>query len=303
MKKLLVVLMAAMMVLSVAAVSMAATVEGDWRAEWVMQDGVNDDDLFFSKYDLRFNFKGKVSDNVEAYLQLAYDNSVNGATVVDPDSAVSGDEIKGSSFLGFAVKEYYVTFNQSWGKVQAGFWDYKLVPSRVLLKPHGVNAVNAKDMQFVFDIPVGEALSFGLFMDPDLREDAMDYDIKVAYKADSFGAEVHYYNDPAIEDGTYTAFDLYYKINDNFKAFVYGIQAGEGKQTWVEELAPVIGATATAGAFTASLEYALEEAAVDYTPYALQLKYAFTNKVNLEVEYQNVDEDNNKLIIRPRVKF
>ncbi len=297
MKKLLVVLMAAIMVVSFAAVSMAAaTVEGDWRAEWVMDESKKpNDDLTFSKYDLRFNFKGKVSDNVDAYLQMAYDNSV---LTADKD------------VIGVTVKEYFVTFKQSWGTLKTGFWDHKLFPSRVLLKPHEINAVNAKDMQFVFDIPVGDAMSFALFMDPDLAKDAMDYDVKFGYKADSWGAEIHYGdNDPSKDDATYVAFDVYYQINDAFKAFVYGMQPGDDfNKAWKDDkgdviLVPVIGAEYKSGPVTTSFEYTLEEKSADYSPYGLKFAYGFNNKVTLEVEYTNVNKDDNKLIIRPRVKF
>jgi len=296
MKKLLVVLMAAVMVLSMAAVSMAAaTVEGDWRAEWVQQDKVNNDDLGFSKYDLRFNFKGKVSDTIDAYLQIAYDSGVVTKTDKDP--------------LGFAVKEYKVNFKQSWGTLTAGSWDHKLFPSRVLLKPHGDNKVRDDNMQFVFDIPVGDAFKFALFMDPDLSKDAMDYDLTFGYKGDGFGAEVHYgEKDPSKKDSTYMAFDAYYKI-DAFKLFVYGIDAGDDyKGAWKDAkgsigLVPVIGAEYKSGAITTSFEYTLEEASKDYSPYGLKFAYGFNNKVTLEVEYTNVDKDNNKIVIRPRVKF
>ncbi|NLY73859.1 MAG: hypothetical protein GX075_00955, partial [Firmicutes bacterium] len=207
MKKLLVVLLAAMMVLSIAAVSMAAaTVEGDWRVEWVQDDCKNNDDLGFNKYDLRFNFKGKVSDTVDAYLQIAYD----------------------SLKANVQMKEYKVTFKQSWGTLTAGSWDHKLFPSRVLLKPHGDNKVRDNDMQFVFNVPVSDAVYVGLFMDPDLTKDAMDWDIFGGYKGDGWGVELHYgEKDPAVKDSDYIAFDVYYKI-DAFKLFVYGIDAGDG---------------------------------------------------------------------------
>jgi len=306
MKKLLVVLMAAVMVLSMAAVSMAAaTVEGDWRAEWVQQDKVNDDDLYFNKYDLRFNFKGQVSDTIDAYLQIAYDS---GATVKDS----AGDTVKSE----VSVKEYKVTFKQGWGTLTTGSWDHKLFPSRVLLKPHGVNAVKDGDMQFVFDVPVGDAFKVMLFMDPDLSKDAMDYDLAVAYKADSFGAELHYGDsNPAVDKATYIAFDAYYNI-DAFKVFVYGIQAEDGfKGKWKDDkgkfvdLVPVIGAQYKSGPMTTSFEYTLEakgEGAKDYNQYGLKFAYGFNNKVTLEVEYTNLwasNDEQNKIVIRPRVKF
>lgn len=337
MKKLLVVLLAAMMVLSIAAVSMAAaTVEGDWRVEWVQDDtkkAAKQDDLTFNKYDLRFNFKGKVSDTVDAYLQIAFDNSVTSSGAVtgdvwqdtDDDGTVDSGEteyahkLTSSSGIPLAIKEYKVTFKQSWGTLTAGAWDHKLFPSRVLLKPHGVNCVNAKDMQFVFDVPVSDAVKVMFFMDPDLIKDAMDYDLAVAYNADSWGVEVHYGDsNPAVDKATYYAFDAYYQINDAFKAFLYGIQADDGfsgkwkdKEGKFIDLVPVIGAEYKSGPITTSFEYTLEakgEGSKDWNQYGLKFAYGFNNKVTLEVEYTNVWDKNegkdvNKLVLRPRVKF
>jgi len=292
MKKLLVVLLAAMMVLSIAAVSMAAaTVEGDWRAEWVQDDSkkaTNEDDLTFNKYDLRFNFKGNVSDTIDAYLQIAYD----------------------SSKTNVQMKEYKVNFKQSWGTLTAGSWDHKLFPSRVLLKPHGDNKVRDNDMQFVINVPVSDAFYTAVFMDPDLTKDAMDYDLTLGYKGDVFGVELHYGDkDPALKDATYVAFDAYYKINA-FKVFAYGIDAGDDYNgVWKDEkgksigLVPVIGTEYKSGPITTSFEYTLEEQSKDYNPWGLKFAYGFNNKVTLEVEYNNVNKDDNKIIIRPRVKF
>ena len=202
MKKLLVVLMAAMMVLSIAAVSMAAaTVEGDFRAEWKSAENTYDGDFGFSKNDLRLNFKGKVSDTVDAYAQFAYDSSKK------PD--------KDDRFI---LKEYKVTLNQDWGKVIAGNWDHKLLPDRVILKLHNINCINAgvTGMQWLFDIPVGDAFTFGLWMLPDLRDDAMDMDVKLAYKADNFGAELHY---GFCCDVQLLFFSAYYNVPKNIKVF------------------------------------------------------------------------------------
>jgi len=295
MKKLLVVLMAAMMVLSIAAVSMAAaTVEGDWRAEWVQEDEVNDDNLYFNKYDLRFNIKGKVSDTVDASLQVAQEKTKE-----------------------LLMKEYKVNFNQSWGKVTAGSWDHKLFPSRVLLKPHGLNAVKDSNMQWVFNVPVGDAAYVGLFMVPDLRDDMMDYDLFGGYKGDGWGVELHYGDkDPSQDDSTYIAFDAYYNI-DAFKVFVYGIDPGDDFGGWKDDkgknagLVPVIGGQYKSGPITTSLEYALAakgEGTEEWNPYGLKFAYGFNNKVTLEVEYTNVwnsteAKDVNKIVIRPRVKF
>lgn len=291
MKKFLVVLMAAMMIFSLAAVSMAAaTVEGDWRTEFGYAKSEENDDIDFMKNDLRLNFKGQVSDTVDAYMQYTF-----------------GTEV--------ALKEWYVTFKQSWGTIKTGQWDNKIIPSRVLLKPHGKNCVNTKSFDMLVDVPVGDALTFGVWFKPTLV-DSKAYDLKAAYKGDSFGVEAHIgdlnTDDKDLYD-EYYSLDLYYNINSDIKVFAYAVNFDEKytnakaeKLSWDKELAPVVGATfknIAGSKLTASLEYSLVEASDDYTPYGLQLKYGFNNKVNLEFEYTNVDKDNNKLVIRPRVKF
>jgi len=308
MKKLLVVLMAAIMVLSFAVASMAAaTVEGDFRVEWIKEDGATIEDLKYYQSDLRLNFKGQVSDTIDAYMQV----SVN---KVGTDSTANTQSFADS----LALKEWYVTFKESWGKAMTGQWDYKLVPSRVLIKSHGsLNCVNPKSMQWLFEIPVGEAFTAGLWLVPTAVEDGADYDVKLAYKADSFGAEVHYGQaDSSSNDSTYQSFDVYYNVTDSIKACVYGVNAGDDLKTWDKKLAPVAGVTfknIAGSQLTASLEYGIEKITVgsdDYNQIAAQFKYKFNNKLALEVEYTNYNKVNkiadtkeNKIVIRPRIAF
>lgn len=287
MKKLLVLLVSAALVLSMAAVSMAAVnVSADWRAEWKSTDA--DDELSFSKYDLRFNFDGKVSDSIDAHLQITFDGE---KTV--------------------AVKEYWATFKQSWGTLQAGAWDYKLYPSRVLLKPHNFNALNEKSTQFVATVPFPNGFTFGAFIIPDLSKDAMDWDLRVAYKADVWGAEVHYGKDEKADED-YITFDAYYQPVKNVKVFAYGINTEGAYSTkrWDDDFAPVIGAQFSniAGSkWTASLEYGLETAggSNDFNPLGIQAKYTFNNKLALELEYMNYNGivEDDVFVIRPRIKF
>lgn len=299
MKKLLVVLMAAMMVLSMAAASMAAaTVSGDWRWEWTMNDGAPATDHFtYSKSDLRFNFNGKVSDSVDAYLQ-----------VVINDSAI-------------AIKEYKVTFKQSFGTITTGYWDYKLAPSRVLLKAHqALNCVNNKKFQVLAEVPFADNFTFGLYFTPFATRTADyqdSYDLKLAYKAESFGAEIHYGNAPAIDDADYIALDFYYDITKDIKATLVAVSVddqGPLADSYSDDGATVEGLDVIVGLvwkniagskLTGSLEIDMMENAAGENQIAAQFKYGFTNKVNLEVElfgnYKNTDA--NYYVVRPRVKF
>jgi len=293
MKKLLVLLVSAALVLSMAAVSMAAVnVSADWRAEWESKDSKDDGDLGFKKYDLRFNFDGKVSDTIDAHLQIAFDGEKT-----------------------LTTKEYWATFKQSWGTFQAGAWDYKLYPSRVLIKPHSQNCVNEKTMQFVATVPFPNGFSIGALVIPDLRDNKTDWDLKVAYKGSNWGAEVHYGQDEE-KDDDYWTYDVYYQITKDIKVFSFGMNTDtdgtRGTKKWDDDFAPAIGfqwSKIGGSNLTASLEVGLETAGKskgnDFTPVAVQLKYAFNNKLNLEVEYTNysgITEDD-VIIIRPRLKF
>jgi len=293
MKKLLVLLVSAALVLSMAAVSMAAVnVSADWRAEWESKDSKDDGDLGFKKYDLRFNFDGKVSDTIDAHLQIAFDGEKT-----------------------LTTKEYWATFKQSWGTFQAGAWDYKLYPSRVLIKPHSQNCVNEKTMQFVATVPFPNGFSIGALVIPDLRDNKTDWDLKVAYKGSNWGAEVHYGQDEE-KDDDYWTYDVYYQITKDIKVFSFGMNTDtdgtRGTKKWDDDFAPAIGfqwSKIGGSNLTASLEVGLETAGKnsgdDFTPVAVQLKYAFNNKLNLEVEYTNYDGivEDDVIIIRPRLKF
>lgn len=290
MKKLLVLLVSAALVLSMAAVSMAAVnVSADWRAEWVSQDSKDDGDLGFNKYDLRFNFDGKPSDSIDAHLQIAYDNT---------DGKVS-------------VKEYWATFKQSWGTFQAGTWDYKLYPSRVLIKPHTQNCINEKTMQFVATVPFPNGFSIGALVIPDLRDNKTDWDLKVAYKGSNWGAEVHYGQDEE-KDDDYWTYDVYYQITKDIKVFSFGMNTDtngtRGTKKWDDDFAPAIGfqwAKIGGTKLTASIEAGLETLAGDVDPLAIQVKYEFSNKLALEIEYTNYKDntDDTVITIRPRLKF
>jgi hypothetical protein len=287
------------MVLSFAAVSMAAVnVSADWRAEWQYQDTTGDD-WAFSKYDLRFNFDGKVSDTIDAHLQIAYDNSVK-----DTDKDI----------IGITVKEYWATFKQSWGTLQAGTWDYKLIPSRVLIKPNGLNCINDKTMQFVATIPFGDTgLSAAFLVIPTDAPATLKWDAKLGYKADAWGVEGHYgYDDSQVSaKNNFWAVDAYYQINKDIKVFAFAVDS-EGAlkpKAWEDQTATAIGAqwkNIAGSKLTASLEYGITALGANLdNPIAAQFKYGFNNKLALEVEYTNYKDnaEDNIIIIRPRIAF
>lgn len=323
MKKLLVVLLAAMMVLSVAAVSMAANVKGDFRYE--MYEDETKADNSYPITDLRFTVDGAVSDSVTAtgVFQLKHDNNTA--------------SIDGKTASSFDMNEYYVTYKESWGGVKAGFYEYKFTPSRALLKSGQYHVWQKVDVMAAttINLPV-DGLTADFLLQPYQQKGADDgaYGVSVAYNADLFGVKVSY-ADFLMPDGVgpnddenLMAIDAYYKINDTMKVFLCAVDYSGNDKTegaayakyGIDGIDPVIGFSADKIAGTnlfAAVEYAInpryEDITVggkniEYNEYTINIKYAFTNKTALEIEhYRTFDtsavKEADKTIYRLRYQF
>lgn len=314
MKKLLVVLMAAMMVLSVAAVSMAANVKGDFRYE-MYQDETSTDESY-PVTDLRFTVEGKLSDTLSAtgVFQLKHDNSPKAIT--------------DSKTTTFDMNEYYVTYKESWGSVKAGYYEYKFTPSRALLKSGHYHVWPKVDVlaAATFNLPV-EGLSVDFLLQPyqQKQQDDGAYGLAVDYKNDSFGVKVSY-ADFLLPDGvgpnddeTLMAIDAYYNITKDMKVFVCAVDYSSNDKTegkaytkeGIDGIDPVIGFSWNKIAGTslfAAVEYAInprfeDDPAKEYDEYTVNLKYQFTNKTGLEIEHYRTAKDTDKTIYRLRYQF
>lgn len=314
MKKLLAVLLAAMMVLSIAAVSMAANVKGDFRYE-MYQDETSTDESY-SVTDLRFTVEGKLSDTLSAtgVFQLKHDNSPKAIT--------------SNKTTTFDMNEYYVTYKESWGSVKAGYYEYKFTPSRVLLKSGHYHVWPKVDIMAAttFKLPV-DGLTVDLLLQPyqQKQQDDGAYGVSLNYAADKWGAKVTYadFLAPAAsgltDDANLTAFDAYYKITDTMKVFVTAVdysandKADGGSiysKNGIDGIDPVIGFSWDKIAGTklfAAVEYAInpryEDTDDEYNEATLNLKYKFNNNTGLEIEHYIIGDGVNKTMYRLRYQF
>jgi hypothetical protein len=283
MKKLLVLLVSAALVLSFAAASMAAaTVTGDFRYEWYNETATENS---YDNADLRVKVAGNVSDTVSAYYVLRA-QSLNVSTV---DGANKG------KFEAY-IDEWQFVWKQAYGTFTLGNWDWKTTPSRVLLKSAGYNIFPRSEGNLAYDNAFGDFYVGGVMaidVANDAKVDDNGYDVKFGYKSDIWGAEAHYY-DTKLVNGTSYAIDGWFKPTDNIKVYVYG---NDPKGTWkgIGGFDYVVGAQFSKIAGTtlkASVEYApierKESATFDWNEYAVQLQYTFKNKVVGELEYTNL---------------
>lgn len=325
MKKLLVVLMAAVMVLSVAAVSLAAvTVKGDFRYDMYQDETASDES--YANADLRFNFSGSLSDTLDASATVK---------IVHDDGKDRKDADKTTDVT---LDEFFVNYKQSWGSVKAGYYEYKFTPSRVLLKSGHYHVWEKSDVVIATTFNLIGGLTADLIVQPYQQNIADDgaYGVSLNYAADKWGAKVTYadFLAPAAntlnvdDDLNLIAFDAYYKINDNMKVFVTAVDYsandkkdaayvdGEGDNSsiyaknGIDGIDPVIGFSWDKIAGTklfAAVEYAInpryEDTAAEYNEATLNLKYKFNNNTGLEIEHYIVGDGVNKTMYRLRYQF
>jgi hypothetical protein len=320
MKKLLVLLAVAALVLSLATVSMGATIKGDFRYEFT-QDETNTANESFPLTDLRFTVSGDLSESLSAtgVFQLKHDGKKNFAGPSVDNSGSSPKYVAGSS--SFDMNEYYVTYKESWGGVKAGYYEYKFTPSRALLKTAGGNHVWSKvDVMAAttINLPV-DGLSADVLFQPYAQEKSDDggYGVSVAYAADNWGAKVTYADYKGAKEVDLTAFDVYYQITKDIKVFVLGADYSGIDTKILDGMDPVLGVewkNMFGSKVSTTWEYALEArtdtssttaATGEYNEYAFGLKYTFNNKTALEIEHQfpTFGADALRTIYRLRYQF
>jgi hypothetical protein len=313
MKKLFVLLVSAALVLSMAAVSMAAvTVNGDFRQDFYndeSRDGSKDEG--YGVTDLRLRFTGDLSDSVKATVNFKWAN----------DSDTSGDGTDGAS-----IDEFYVLGTQSWGSWKVGHFEYKFVPSRVELKTGNYHVWKKTDSIFVVNVPVGESgFSVDGILQP-FEENGVDkgaYGVSGNYVADKWGAKVSYANfltDLADgDDNTLVAADVYYKLTDDMTVFVNAVDlaSNDAKYFEADDVNTIDGVDTTVGFkwnnmagiknWFGSIEYSLakrdEDTANEYDMYFFKTTYLLSNGVGLELFYCPVGDDEMKTQLRLRYQF
>jgi len=300
MKKLLIVLLAAMMVLSLAAVSMAApTVGGELKFIYKIADELvddnNDENDITDATEAKVTFTTEVSDTVKGFVAI---KAKEGAAV--------------SAYLD----EYHMTFTQGFGTVKVGYFGHKLTPSLDIIKGHGLKELKANALTVV-DYNVSDAFVVGLAYALDGNEKKLAdadadaklalgdfkpvydgaYDLKLGYKADSFGGEVHIFGNGDVEVAgkveSVTALDIWYQPTDVIKAYFDYVAPSYKDETAATEKDPamIVGALFTlTEALSARVEYNLEAPEGADNNYGVKFVYKFTNKVTGELKMEGKED-------------
>lgn len=244
MKKLLVLLVGAALVLSLAAVSMAVEIKGDFRYDMFNEEGRTDDDgspdETYSKTDLRLRFTQDLSDTVNVTANFKF---------ADGGSGKEGKESKDS--LSTSLDEFLVTGKQGWGTWYTGRFEYKFTPSRVELKSGHYHVWEKSDGLVVLNVPVGDSgFSVDAIVQPFAGNAQADgaYGVALNYGAEKWGAKLTYadflyekgntyklddtgapttevdkYGYTYGDSNTLLAADVFYKATDNVTLFVAAV--------------------------------------------------------------------------------
>ncbi len=197
MKKLFVIALSAMMILSMAAVSMAAnvTVGGEFNYGWELSQEANKDKDAFA--DTKIGVTAAITDNITGF-----------ATFKSPN-------LLGSSIGNTYVDESWVKFNQGFGSVQVGYLPYTvdgdvdIISSLGDLKNKASVAVTGKVAE-----PVTVSGYLARF-DPNaaVGDDMTNqYAVSVAYDVAAFGAKFNYINSDVDGAKATQSINAYYNL-------------------------------------------------------------------------------------------
>jgi hypothetical protein len=298
MKKLLVLFLSGILVLSLAAVALAeVTVNGDFRYN-MYEDESDPDDKSYGETDLRVRITGDLSETVKTTVNLKWVQ----------DSKTSGDDVDDT-----VIDEFYATWKPEWGTVKMGHYEYKFTPSRVELKSGDYHVWKKCDALFEVNLPIAEGFTVDGLFQPYEENTANDgsYGIALNYTAENWGAKLSYADFGSDDYGDLTAIDVYYNLNEDMKLFVdavdYSKNDGSGKYDGFD---PVIGFQWLNIAETnleASLEYAFnpryDGQPDEYTEYVVTAKYKLANNIGLEFYHYIVGDDLTKDQFRIRYQF
>jgi hypothetical protein len=311
MKKLLVLFLSAALVLSLAAVSLAAvTVNGDFRYNMYQDESASDES--YAETDLRVRVTGDLSDTVKATANFKWKRGTSVTYNDYYDSTTT--TYKNASNVNTDLDEFYATWKPEWGTAKMGYYEYKFTPSRVELKSGGYHVWNKADALFEVNIPVAEGFTVDAICQPYKNDKADDgaYGLAVNYAAENWGAKVSYADFKNDAYGDLTAIDAYYMIDENKKVFVDAVDYSENNGTgkYDDGFDPVIGFAWSNIADTklyASLEYAItpryKDQAAEYDEYILKAAYKLANNIGLEFYHYVVGDSKTKEMFRIRYQF
>jgi hypothetical protein len=295
MKKFLVFVASAVLILSTAAVSLAApTFSGDFK--YNMYEDESAATQHYGETDLLMRISGNVSDSVYATANFEW--------------------LKQSTAAAWTAKvdEFYATAKQSWGTVKMGYYEYKFTPSRVELSSANFKVLPKCDATFEVNVPVGNGFVIDGIIEPyknaDGTADDGTYGVAVNYKAENWGAKFTYVDLKLDRD--VTAIDAYYMVHKDMKVFVDAVDYSEVDTTKYDDgLDPVVGiawANVADTKINAAFEYALNSrtdstTSDDYNEYILKATYKFANNIGLEFYHYVVGDGKNKEKLRLRYQF
>jgi len=260
MKKLLVVLLSAAMVLTMAAVSMAAiTVNGQLDLKYDF--GTGD-----SKTDTRVWFTGKVNDEVTAYLRLRGNNA-------QLDS-----------------EYYYVNIAKEFAGFQIGRWEFATDGNVDILDALNYLRAESKDWAVLTTLPFGDACKGYVWYEPtDAGGSYNNYAVGFGYTGGNWGVDAFYINDDTDNDDTGYAVNLYIAPVDAFKAYLHFAQSDE-VLTFDNDQAQytILGFTYKVAKVLVRGEYDLnDEKGGEFNPWGIALSY-FSNN-GIEWKFQRYD--------------
>jgi len=322
MKKLLVLFVSAALVLSMAAVSLAAvTFNGDFRynmydneSSKLTQNNSTDagtpQEKTYGETDLRLKINGDLSETVKIFANLRIKESNNGG-------------------WGTSWDEFWATAKYSWGTAKMGYYEYNFTPNRVELNTANLRVTPKNDTTFEINVPLAEGFVAEAALLPYSTSTTDDgsYVIGLNYKAENWGIKVAYwdlkYNRTNKLEEDLTCIDAYYMINENMKVFAnaadYSYNDGKRSQKvydtnaviYDEGFDPVIGFAWDKIADTklyASLEYAINSRLDvstndDYNEYIFKAAYKLSNGIGLEFYHYVAGSDLDKDMFRIRYQF
>jgi hypothetical protein len=306
MKKLLVLFLSAALVLSLAAVSLAAvTFNGDFRYNMYEDETVSGDQSF-GQTDLRLRVTGDLSETVKATANFKWKETDAG---------------------GFAasVDEFYGTAKYSWGTAKMGYYEYNFTPNRVELNTAGLRVTPKNDATFEVNIPLADGFQVDGVLLPYAvsgKTDDGSYAVSLNYKAENWGAKASYW-DLKYADYDYVCIDAYYMLNENMKLFVNAADYSYNNDVRTAKLCdnntiryddgfdPVIGFNWSNIADTklaASVEYAVNSRYDvaendDFNEYIIKAAYKLDNGIGLEFYHYVAGSDMTKEMFRIRYQF
>lgn len=278
MKKLLVLLLAAMMVLSVAAVSMAAaTVGGEVKLIYATEDkdGTPDEAKWTDKAEAKITATTQVSDSVTGFAAFK--------------AANAGQDVN--------LDEYHITIAQDYGSFKFGYFGHKLTPSLDIIKGWGLKELKGNALA-VGKFNITDEFTFGLAYaldghnvgDINPTYDGA-YDVSLGYATDLFGGEVHIFGNgdcKVVGDDveSITALDAWYQALDMLKVYVAYVDTKIYKAAKDPDAAIIVGAYADfTDAFYGRFEYNIEEYGVKpdtFNNYGVKLGYKLANGITAE---------------------